>query len=156
MQVAQQRDIGAFLDVAGSLFTGTITAGGGGDGSAQTGEAVDRVNRGTLNMPHSGKLIVPVNATLASGETLTVTTVVEESDDGSTGWAQFDTASGDTTFNALDSGSAQQDLVASLDVPNLDGAKEYLRASVTLTFSASSTDTAEAMGTFVFGGLDRI
>lgn len=139
------RDIGSMLAAAFADII-SVTAGGGADGAESDGDWID------VQDYESAKLLVPYEATLADGETLSLA-------------ANFQTADDDTGTNAEDYGDAMSNQVvatgpsgggtvsgvAELDV-NLDGARLFLRSQITPTMSASSTDTATVGAALVRGG----
>lgn len=152
MNVALQRSIGERLTAALALVATTVTAGGGADDVAQNGVAIDRF--ASNRIPQSGKLCVPVEATLGGSETATVALKLQDSADGSTGWADYDyTTDTDqyspTVINATGNSMVTRNV-------NLAGAKRWVRAVVTVTMSAASADTAAISATLVLGGWSEL
>ena len=148
MSVAMQRDIGAFLDgmPIPAVDPLAITAGGGGDGAEQSGEWMDRQDR------LSGKLIIAFVATLAQDETLSIAANMQDaSDDSGTGAADY----GDAVANAVvatgGTGGSTERGIVTLDV-DLSAAARYVRAQMTPTMSAASTDVATTAAVFVTSG----
>jgi hypothetical protein len=148
--VPQFKNIGAWLESNLGLAPVTITAGGAGDGTAQAGPAINRVDA------KSCVVAVPHASTLATGETVDYDVRLEDSADGSTGWADY----AQPTYSGAAYKAYQQAYLAGgesgiieFDV-NLEGAKAYVRAQVTATLSAGSTDTSTFAAVVTLAGFD--
>ena len=150
-------NIGAYITAELALDSTSVGAGLGGSGTAVNGNAYDRF---LYNPQHlSGKLMLGVKATLASGNTLAVAVEWQDSANGSS-WATYGTnlgqtypgtnASGTQTITANNAGGVKRDV---LEFPvNLLGARRHVRAVVRPTLSASGVDTAVVCGVLVLGG----
>jgi hypothetical protein len=141
-----QTDVGRYVKSVLALAPVQITAGESGDGQAQNGVAIDRL--GYL----SAVAVVPVSATLGQGNTLTISAKVQDSADGSTGWADYGSGTGNVVLTGGTGGSTETALLE-LNV-NLAGARRYIRVVVTGDLSASSTDTQRFGAVLILGGAD--
>lgn len=142
----QSRNVGGHVTLRPGIFQGALTAGGSGNNSALTGAAVDRAG---LEYPLSCVLATFAEATLQSGQTLTLTTKLQHSANNSD-WADFATEAAAVVATGPSGGGAVT-ATHELDV-DLSGANEYVRAVVTPDLSASGTDTAVVMAAICFGG----
>ena len=88
-------------------------------------------------------------ATLQSGQTLTLTTKIQHAPDDST-WTDFATESATVVATGPSGGGAVVG-THELDV-DLSGANEYVRAYVLPVLSAAGTDTAVVVQAICFGG----
>lgn len=147
----QQRNIGFLLATAVACAMTEATAGGAGDNAAITGETVDRFDKGT---PESAVLCLSWAATLAEGETLTLTFTVETgAEDDLSDAATLVT---DTVVAATGpAGGGSLSGTLNIDVAVRAGGR-YCRANVTPDLSAGDTDTAVVGGVWIFGGMDRL
>ncbi len=142
MNIAQSRNIGAYIKNVLAFNYLQVTAGGGADGVAQNGRSVNRLNY------LSCVVSVLVSAALASTETASVTIQLQDSADGSTGWANYKAAT-TIAIAALEGGDPNGQVEGDF---NLSAAKQYVRSLITITMSASATDTADVMASFTFAG----
>lgn len=136
--------LGATIRPAMALAPLTIVAGTEANGIAQVGNAIDRKEF------NAAVLAVPVSATLAADETLTVGAVVATAGtvDAST-WKTIATV--DNVELVGGEGGTTETALLELDL-NLLGADRYVRATVTGTLSAAATDTQALAGVMVLGG----
>lgn len=142
MNIAMARNIGAHVKHVLAFNHDKITAGAGDDGVLQNGRSVNRLNY------LSCVLTVLISAVLASTEKVSVTIQLQDSADGSTNWADY----GDPlAITEVAADGSDENGEAELDV-NLSAAKQYIRANLTITMSASGTDTSETMAVFTFAG----
>jgi hypothetical protein len=146
-----RKDIGAYVKGEVPFNPISATAGGAGDGTEVDGLAI---NRTTANQVYrSATLLIPIRATLASGETLTIQANFQDSADGST-WADYNTAT--QSFSAVvltgaSGGSTDVNTIVELNV-NLDAARRDVRVQIEPTLSWTGTDTANVAGVLLFGG----
>ena len=152
MNVALMRNIGAWLKSAYALAHTDAVAAGTGDATEVNGESVDILGLGTK--PLSAKLMIPCQATLASGETLTITANAQDSPTGTDQWADYGDALAATVVITANA-AAEFEGMAELDV-NLSGSRQFVRCQVTPDLSRAGTDTAEIAGVWVFGGADEL
>lgn len=136
--------LGTYIKNELGLAPISITAGDGDDGVAQEGPAVNRLDF------YSAVVGVPVTSTLAEGETATIEAEVQDSADGSTGWKDHGDAAEELVLTG-DTGGSTETGIVELDV-DLKAAKKYVRAVVTVTLSASETDTAGFAAIVALGG----
>lgn len=140
------RNVGSLLTARlASAFT-SVTAAGTGDATAINGTSFDRQS---LNLPRSCVFTTLFSATLAATKTLSLTTVIQHSDDGST-WAAYQSEAATVVATGPTGGgtvSGQHSIAVALG-----SAKRYVRAVVTPDLSASGTDTATVVESAVFGG----
>lgn len=138
---------GAFADAFLALDATSVGAGVGGSGTKIVGAVIDRT---TIHLPNSVKYSLPLNLTLASGQTATLALLVETSDDNFATSSQYGDNIPNQVINALNSGAAQE-WCLNLDV-DLGGAGQYVRLSVTPTLSHSGSDTLKIGGVATFFG----
>jgi hypothetical protein len=152
VNVAFQRDVGAYLKASNALNPATFTTTN--DDAEQTGTNIDR--EAFSNHPAlSCKVIIPYNASLAATETLTVVSNFQHSSASSAGWADFDDKDGSTQNSVVTTtgttAATTPAAVLTYDV-DLSSAKRWVRIQITPTLSAASADTCGIAGTIVFGG----
>ena len=140
-------NIGAFITTRFALVRTAFGAGAGGNLAATDGTAFQRSTKRPLDL--SAKLVVGWKATIASGQSMAVTSVVKQSADGITYTALTDGTVA-TTINGLNSGAAQTGTIE-VDV-NLIGAHDYIRPTISATLTQSGTSTAEVFAVLVLGG----
>lgn len=145
------RNIGDVIKVARVGANIAATAGGSGDASEVTGTIIDR---NAIGSPSSGVLAVSYTATLAQGETLSLTYDVVEGDES-------DLSDGETLKTATvvlatgDTGGSTEAGCHEIDLKLVAGGR-YVRADLTPDLSASGTDTAALAAVLVCGGMDRL
>lgn len=145
------RNIGDVIKVLRVGANIAATAGGSGDAAEVTGAIFDRLAIGT---PSSGVLAVSYSATLAEGETLSLTYSVEEGAESDLSDAET-LKSGTVVLATGDTGGSTEAGVAEVDVKLAAGGR-YVRVDLTPDLSAGSTDTAELAAVMVCGGMDRL
>ncbi len=135
MSMALHRNIGAFVKTQAGIDPE--------DSAAQTinGAAIDRQGYLSSVLHHA------CGAASGSPTAQTVATKLQDSADGSTGWADV-------------SGAAATDLTADdtedeVDI-DLSGAKRYLRAATTVSFTAGTTPSIPVAATLVLAGKDEL
>ena len=89
---ALQHGIGALINSVNALSPYTATAGGAGDNAQQTGITLDRQSIGREYL--SAQVVIPYKATMAAAKKTTVSSIVEDSADG-TNWATYSRFVGD-------------------------------------------------------------
>lgn len=145
------RNIGALIKTERAIANTAATAGGSGDNTAVAGAIIDRAQIGS---PLTGVLAIPYTATLAEGETLTLTYTVQEG-------AASDLSDAETLKAAAvvvatgDTGGSTETGVLEVDL-QLSAAGRYVRCNVTPDLSASGTDTAAISGLLITAGADRM
>ena len=144
-------DIGSVVDGALSHTEVSVTAGGGGDGVAAVGQAIDRLPPGSG--PHdSCAFLVAAEAVLGDGETLTFGAILVQTavgdDTGPTGaWVALDNTGNPGNVRTEDltltggSGGTTERGVLQVNA-NLQPAERYVRLSFTPDLSAGGVDTA--------------
>ena len=146
MSVSLKRDINAYLHGINALDPRIVTAGGGLDGVAQTGNTI---NRGDLVQDAlSASVMILMTVNVSGTDTAAVVIDVEDSDDGSA-WANFGTAPASVSF-AVDGDHLVQHPL------NLAGARQYIRVNATWTMSAGATDTADVGIVLVQSGFPEL
>lgn len=152
-------NIGAFITSKLALDNTTVGAGVGGSGTPVNGNVFDRL--AVRNLHLSGKLQLGYKFTGASGNSAIVAWAVRDSltSGGTYGNIERSSpaahpASGSTTITANNDGTAVRGVIE-VDV-DLLGAKEFLRAVVTPTLSASGVDTLQLCGVWALGGGDEL
>ncbi len=144
--VAFSKDIGAYIKNVMGLAPVIITAGGAGDNADQNGPAIDR--QGYL----SCEFTLVAQAVLASGQSSTVDARIQDSANGSTGWADYGSPATQLT---LEDGVANERGMVNGKV-NLDGAKRYIRLVGKANPSAANTDTVDMAGVVTLGGANEL
>lgn len=145
------RNIGDVIKVVRAGANIAATAGGSGDATEVTGTIFDRL---AIGSPSSGVLAVSYTATLAEGETLSLTYSVEEGAESDLSDAAV-LKTGTVVLATGDTGGSTEAGVAEIDL-NLKAAGRYVRADLTPDLSASGTDTAALAAVVVCGGMDRL
>lgn len=136
--------LGSTIRPVMALAPRTIVAGTEGNGAAQVGEVIDRKGF------NSAVLAVPVSATLAADETLTVGVVVATAGAADAeAWQPLASVAGEELVGG--EGGSTETALLEIDL-NLLGADRYVRATVTGTLSAAATDTQALAGVMVLGG----
>lgn len=143
-------NIGAYITTRFGLVRTAFGAGNGGDLAATAGSAIQRTLKRPLHL--SAKLVVGWKATMASGQSLTLTVQPRHSEAGSVYEDLGDPV--EEVIPALNSGAAQEGTVE-VDV-NLKDAHDYIRAQVAGDLTASGVSTAEVFAIWVLGGGETI
>ena len=146
-------DIGALLLPVVGFKSQAITAGGTGDGSAWNGEVIDLLPSTVGGRFNAASVMVATNATLASGNSITLSVLVQDSannSDWSTLVAATPVAARTATGGAFTNGA----LAGRMNV-NLSQARRYIRPVVTTTLSATQTDTCIVYGLVALANPDR-
>lgn len=157
MGIRPATDVGSqikIFDACSSANSGAaslITAGGTGDGTKQTGQTLDTLDA-TGGKAKSCKLATAYLASLADGETISLTHELQESADGSS-WDTAEVVEA-VTVKATSSGGTNERGSDEHEI-SLVGRKRYIRFNVTGTMSAGSSDTAQFHTVAVFGGYDN-
>jgi hypothetical protein len=106
-------------------------------------------------MPQSGVLAIPFSATLAEGETLSVTAEIESGNEDDLSDAETLSTMASAVVATGPSGGGTVTGTVQFDVA-LMGAGRYVRGKFTPDLSASGTDTAAISSVLVLGGADRL
>lgn len=148
MNVAFQRNVGSFIHALPALAAATVTAGGGADGVAQTGLTIDRNTLADTVL--SGLLVLHTELALGATDTAQVNITFEDSADDSA-WTAYDPGPPDDYAAETTAVNADGHAVFTRKI-QLGGARRYVRAKVTVTLSAATTDTAKIDAVLVVGG----
>ncbi len=149
MNIAGQRNIGAFIEAVNAVIANVVTAGGGGDGAEQDGYWNDRTRK------LSGVLVISYSATLAEDATLSIAANLQDaSDSAGAGAADFGDAIANAVVATGGSGGSTEVGTVELDV-DLSGADAFVRGQVTPTMSAVATDTVALSAVLVLSGSDE-
>ncbi|MGB8600875.1 MAG: hypothetical protein WCD42_01630, partial [Rhizomicrobium sp.] len=144
-------DVAALGSLKNLSAAASATAGGTGNATATTGHCIDRF--GFLGgIAGCAAFALLWEATLATGATLTLAYVVQESPDG-TIWSEY--ASGSSVVATGNAAGSAQYGAFEIGV-DLHSAGRYVRLNSTPTLSASATDTANTQATGFFAGFDRL
>ena len=143
--VAGSKDVGAFINNVLGLAPVRVTAGGGADNVDQNGPAIDR--KGYLSCEFS----LVAQGVLGTSETAAVEARIQDSIDGSSGWANY----GDPVAIALTDAVNNERGMANGKL-NLDGAKRFIRLVGKANPSAGSTDTVDIAGVVTLGGPNEL
>lgn len=130
----------------------SLTAGGTGDATTVTGTTIDKYGFDGGGLPGALAAGIAFEATLTSGETLSLGWTVQHSADGSD-WS--DLATGSETVATGTSTTTTFSDVAEIGV-DLAPAERYVRLNFTPDLSADGTDTATAVAAGFFAGFDRL
>lgn len=130
----QTKSVSAFEQFA-------ATAAGTGDDSEVTSSWIDRLADTPNAPPLCAKLIVPVFATLGSGNTLRAVANFQDVDDTANTAADHGDALASTVILTGPSGGGEVGGVIELPV-DLSGAQRFIRAQVTIDMDRTGTDTA--------------
>lgn len=133
---AHDNDLGAHIKKVAAINPLAAQAAG-----AANGAAIDRL--GYMSMSFIGQC----GAATGTPSAQSVTFKLQESADGSTGWA--DIADADADALTADNGVARIDL-------NLQARKRYIRAVATVAFTAGTSPTISVAGVAVLGGADAL
>ena len=146
MTIARSRNIDAYLWAINALGPRVVTAGGGLDNVAQTGNTI---NRGDLVQDAlSASICIPMTVAVSGTDTAAVVIDVEDSDDGSV-WANFGTAPASVSFAVDGEHMVKHPL-------NMAGMRQYIRINATFTMSAGATDTADVAIVLVQSGFPEL
>jgi len=151
--IVTQRNIGAVGDLVRLSDHATATAGGTGDATSTTGIAIDRAGFSTGSLPSTMLAGVVYEATLASGQTLSIGYAVQDSADNS-GWSDYQTATYVLVATGASGGSTQK---GSFNVAvNLRAARRYVRFNFNPDLNRAGTDTGYYDGVGFLAGFDRL
>lgn len=132
---ALRSDIGSFIKPVKGINPANQAAG------TVNGAAIDRQRYGSCT------LHLAVGAATGSPTAQTVDAKLQDSADGSTGWADLTGAA--VTQRTADNTEAEVDA-------NLAGAKQYIRAVVVVAFTAGTSPAIPIAATVVLGGADEL
>jgi hypothetical protein len=149
-------DVGAFIGADCAVVAEVITAGAGNDGVEVDGPTIDRFGFSDRGM--SGSFVIPFKTVMATLETLTVATQIQDSANGSS-WADFNgpvalSGAKSTVFGGL--AGAQTLYKCHKHDIDLRMARRYLRVQTTLTLSAVGVDTVAYGGALLVGGQQQL
>ena len=144
------KNIGAVISARNGSTSNPVTAAGAGDNTTKTGIVIDREK---MSMPESALVGALVDATMASGNTLTVALTVLDSADG-TNFSTYQTFAAITALTGISGGGAQSGQVSA--AVNLSSARRYVRVDHVPDLSAAGTDTALTRAVAVLGGPDHL
>lgn len=149
-----QRNVGELITVRNGSTSNSLTAGGAGNNTTKTGIVIDRM---ALTSPDPLSMVASVlfDATLASGSTLAVQVVVNDSADNSTFAAYASNSSGGIVVATGPSGGGAVSGQVNLNV-NLSSARRYIRIDHVPNLSRGGTDTALSRAVGVLAGFDRL
>jgi hypothetical protein len=151
--IVLQHNVGALGDLHRLTDHGTSTAGGTGDATTITGLTIDREGFGNGSLPNSALMGVIYEATLQSGQTLSIGYAVQDSADSST-WNDYQTATYGVVSTGASGGSTNK---GQFNVQvSLTSARRYVRFNYNPKCSATATDTTYSDGVGFFGGFDRL
>jgi len=147
-------DIGAYIVAVQAIDPDEITTTG--DGVLATGRVIDREANSSYPLL-SGSLVVSYKTVLTATKALTLSTLLEHSaSTASSTFATLETKDGSTAAQSNADTNATTAGVTRRGVQKIDydlgHAKRYLRAKVTPTLSATSSDVAGYAAVLVFGG----
>lgn len=151
MNPAMMHDIGAYLHSEYAMDSTSATAAGSGDNTEVNGAGVDRSDY------LSAKLVIQWEATLAEGETLSLTANAQDDTVAAFSGtpADFGDALAKTVVATGGTGGSTEKGTTELDF-DLAGARQFIRSQVTPDLSASATDTAKVSAVWVFGGKNEL
>lgn len=158
MNFAMGRDLAQLIIALPALGDTAVTAGGSGDDTDANGVAIDL---GDPSRPRAEcvSFIAQAHAVLGASATIANIVRVQDSDNGSTGWADIvDPRTPGATFtaskvSAAGAGTNQTDTVIS--VPT-EYCKRYVRLVAKPNMSAANTDTARVQAICILSGLQKL
>lgn len=118
----------------------------------RNGAAIDRNVAGGV-MYNSATLYAASGAETGGPTTRTLDAKIQDSADGSTGWADY-IPPGQATVAAITQITAVNS-EAEVDI-DLSGAKRYIRVVETVAFTGGASPTLNSQETVILGGADRI
>lgn len=149
MNIATQRNIGAFIEAKNAILGNQVVAGAAGDGLEQDGYWNDRSRR------LSGVLVITYVAVLAQDETLSIGGNLQDATDAAgTGAADYGDALASAVVATGDTGGSTEIGTVEIDV-DLSGAREFVRGQFTPTLSAASIDTVDLAAVLILSGGDQ-
>jgi hypothetical protein len=149
-------DIGALIGADCAVVAEVITAGAGNDGVEVDGPDIDRLGWSDRGM--SASFLIPFYASMATTETLIVSTQIQDSADGIT-YADYNgSVAGAGTKAVTFGGAAGAQTIWACHKHDIDlrMARRYLRVQTTLTLSAAAADTVAYGGAVVVGGQQEL
>lgn len=156
MEQVLSKNVGALITTRNASTELAWTAGGAGDNTTKTGVVIDREAIGSPGNgapPLSAQLAVLYEATLASGNTLTIAIGLDHSSNNSD-WVEYASTAATTTATGTSGGAAQTSQMV-FNV-NLSSARRWIRPKFLPDLSAAGTDTAKAVAVAVLAGYDRL
>lgn len=118
----------------------------------RNGSAINRRLSGSNALALSATLVAVTGAATGTPTTQTLDAKIQDSADGSTGWADY-IPPDQATVGAITQITAVN-TVGDVDV-NLAGAKQYIRVVEVLAFTGGTTPTLGVQTTVILGGFDR-
>jgi len=131
MNVAQQKDIGSFINAVVGTVPTTASAG------AINGSSIDRQGYQSCALHVSG------GAATGTPTSLTIASKIQESSTGSSGWTDVSGAA--ITTSAAASTDAEADV-------DLSGVKRYVRVVTTVAFVGGTSPAIPVAASVVLGG----
>jgi hypothetical protein len=148
-----QRNIAAMGELRRLSAQAALTAAGTGDATTVTGGTIDRAGFAGGSLPGSADIGVLFAATLASGQTLSVTFDVQDSPDG-TNFSDFYTQAATVAATGPSGGGV---VTGAINIGvDFTLARRYTRVLFVPDLSATGTDTAVAIAAGFFAGYDRL
>lgn len=158
MNFALGRDLVQSILALPALAATAVTAGGSGDATDANGVAIDLADS-TRAKAECVSFFVQGNAVLGASATLANAIRVQDSDNGSTGWADVvDPRTPSATFAATKTsaaGAGTNQTLTAISVPT-EYCKRYVRVVATPNLSAANTDTASLQGVAILSGLAKV
>lgn len=153
MNNAMMHDIGSWLGHAPGIAQTSVTAGGSGDATEINGKVFDR--QAQRNRFLSVAAIVQVQATLASGESITIAGNFQSSPNNSD-WTDFGDAQAATAVITATGGAVTAKAATVMFSADMVKAARYIRLQTTPDMSRAGTDTALINAVLVFGGAEEL
>jgi len=150
MSIVGRKNIGGVIKSVYAAGPTNVTAAGSGDNTLVNGSTVDLQANG---YPLSCVAQFNFKTVLTSAKTLSLAYKVQHSSDNGN-WSDFSTVAS-TVISTGGSGGTTNTGCTELDV-DLSGAYRYVRVAYTPLCSATGTDTANIMASFVLAGQAEI
>lgn len=129
-----------------------LTAGGSGDNTSAYGEVIDTTSLGARY--HAAQATIVSQATMASGNALTVVAQIQHSSNNSD-WASLVDSSTAITHTAAGGAAANVAQRATVNVA-MWKTRRYVRVHLLPNLSATGTDTALVFSTWAFANPDKV
>lgn len=165
VDIVQKKSIAELIDPKAASSSLSWTAGGASDSVTWTGISIDRQGFANGSLPLSVDAMVVYDATLGSGNTLSLYWDLQEGPDGSN-WSDYATEASTVVATGPSGGGRVVGIarlvVADANKPtgtpgvSLGAARRYVRLNTVPHLNRTGTDTAVIASVIEFGGFDAL